>query len=464
MPDGRANLSAEVTVEPPSGRPLRALVVDDELNIRQTLALCLKQLGCDVAQAGSGAAALEALRDRPVDLAFLDLRLGSENGLDVLRQMLATRPALDVVIITAYASVDSAVEAMRCGAQDYLPKPFTPAQIRHLVDRTRERRALRQRVSDLETRLHEAVPPEPPFETASARMRSALQMVTRAAAHDVPVLLRGEAGTGKGSLARAVHEQSARRDRPFAVVSCPTLSEERLAIELFGRVENPSRVEAPALGRLESADGGTVFLDEIAELAPAIQARLLRFLQEKQFERVGDTAPRAADVRIVAASNRDLEEEVSAGRFRQELLYRLNVMEIAVPPLRERVEDILPLARMFVAFFANQARRVPPDLSRATENMLVAWTWPGNVRELRNAIERALILAPGDAIEPEVFPERVLRRPEGPPAPGGDFTAEEVEREHVMRVLARTSTLAEASRILGIDITTLWRKRKKWGR
>jgi NtrC-family two-component system response regulator AlgB len=247
-------------------------------------------------------------------------------------------------------------------------------------------------------------------------------------------------------------------------VSCPTLSEERLAIELFGRVENPSRVEAPALGRLESADGGTVFLDEIAELAPAIQARLLRFLQEKQFERVGETAPRAADVRIVAASNRDLEEEVSAGRFRQELLYRLNVMEIAVPPLRERVEDILPLARMFIAFFANQARRVPPDLSRATENMLVAWTWPGNVRELRNAIERALILAPGDAIEPEVFPERMLRRPEGPPAPGGDFTAEEVEREHVMRVLARTSTLAEASRILGIDITTLWRKRKKWGR
>jgi NtrC-family two-component system response regulator AlgB len=288
-------------------------------------------------------------------------------------------------------------------------------------------------------------------------MRAALQLVARAAAHEVPVLLRGEAGAGKGALARSVHEQSARRDRPFFVVICPTASEERLTAELFGTANGPP-------GRLEACDGGTIFLDEIGELAPALQTRLVRFLQDRRFERVGETVQRTADVRVVAATERDLEVDVRAGRFRQDLLYRLNVMEIAVPALRDRVEDVLPMARAFVEFFANQARRIAPGLSPATESMLAGWTWPGNVRELRNAIERALILTPGEVVEPEVFPERMLSRPGGAPVPGGDFTAEEVEREHVMRVIARTATLAEASRILGVDITTLWRKRKKWGR
>jgi two-component system, NtrC family, response regulator AlgB len=450
-------------IEPLSGQMIRVLVIDDEPNIRQTLALCLKQMGCEVAQAATADAALDALRQRAFDLALLDLRLGDEDGIEVLPTLMALRPDLDVVIITAYSSVGSAVEAMRRGARDYLPKPFTPAQIQRLVERTRERRELQQRVSHLEFQPQEATP-EPRLETASARMRTALQMVARAATHDVPVLLRGEAGTGKGALARAVHEQSARRDRAFVVVSCPILPEERLIGELFGRAAHAAPQQPPAPGHLESADGGTVFLDEIGDLSPAAQARLLLFLQQKRFERVGETASRGADVRIVATTERDLESEVSAGRWRQDLLYRLNVMEIVVPPLRERVEDILPLAREFVAFFAKQARRPTPELSRAAESLLIGWKWPGNVRELRNAIERALILAPGDVIEPEVFPERMLQRPEGGPLPGGDFTADEVEREHVMRVLARIPTLAEASRVLGIDITTLWRKRKRWGR
>jgi NtrC-family two-component system response regulator AlgB len=410
-------------------------------------------------EAGAAPAALDAIREQPCDLVFLDLRLGDESGLDVLPRLLAIRPGLDVVIVTAYSSVDSAVEAMRRGARDFIAKPFTPAQIRHLVERTLERRALAERANAFEARLVEAAP-EATLETRSPPMTATLQTAARAAAHEVPVLLRGEPGTGKGVLARAVHDQSRRRDRPFVVVSCPAFSEERLVAELFGRAPP----EPAGRGRLEEADGGTVFLDEIGELGPAVQARLLRFLQEGQLERVGEDVPRRVDVRIVTATQRDLDAAAAAGTFRQDLLYRLNVMELVVPPLRERPEDVLPLARRFVAFFAAQAGRPAPELSRAAESVLCAWRWPANVRELRNAIERALILAPGATIEPEVFPERMLGRPSGAPTPGGDYTAEDVEREHVLRVIARTATLAEASRILGIDVTTLWRKRKRWGR
>ncbi len=442
---------------------LRVLVIDDEKNIRTTVALCLEELGCKVEQAASAPAALEALRLEPFDLAFCDLRLGHDSGLDLLPRLLAERPGLEVVVITAYATVDTAVEAMRRGAKDYLPKPFTPAQIRHLVARAIGRRALERRISELETRLEEAAP-EVTVETASPRMQSVLEVIGRAAGHDVAVLLRGENGTGKGVLARLLHSRSPRRDRPFVLVNCPTLSEELLASELFGHARGAfTGAVKDHEGRVEAAEGGTVFLDEIGEISPGLQAKLLRFLQEKRFERVGETRTRTADVRVVAATNRGLEEEVKAGRFREDLLYRVNVVEVTVPPLRERAEDILPLARRFVSFFARQARRQPPELSAEAERVLLAYPWPGNVRELRNAIERALILAPGQVLEPESFPERIAAQPTTP-VMGGDFTAEEIEREHVLRVLARAATLEDAARVLGIDSSTLWRKRKKWGR
>ncbi len=443
--------------------PLRVLVVDDEKNIRATLALCLEGLGCHVAQAANVAAALEAVRFEAFDLAFCDLRLAHESGLELLPRLLAERPGLEVVVITAYATVDTAVEAMRRGAKDYLPKPFTPAQIAHLVERARERRDLERRVVELENRLEEAEP-EVVLDTASPRMQAALEVIGRAAAHDVSVLLRGENGTGKGVLARLLHSRSPRRERPFVVVNCPTLSEELLASELFGHARGAfTGAVKDQEGRVEAAEGGTVFLDEIGEISPALQAKLLRFLQEKRFERIGENRTRTADVRIVAATNRDLEAEVKAGRFREDLLYRLNVVEITVPPLRERREDVLPLVHRFVAFFARQARRPPPDLSPAAEKVLSAYAWPGNVRELRNAIERALILTPGQVLEPESFPERIAAQPTNPGL-GGDFTADEIEREHTLRVMARAKTLEDAARILGVDASTLWRKRKKWGR
>jgi two-component system, NtrC family, response regulator AlgB len=442
---------------------LRVLVIDDERNIRTTLALCVEGLGCRVEQASSGSAALDALRLEPFDLAFCDLRLGQESGLDLLPRLLAERPGLEVVFITAYATVDTAVEAMRRGAKDYLPKPFTPAQIRHLVERAAERRRLTRRLSELEARLEEAAP-EALLETSSPQMHAVLEVIQRTAGHDVAVLLRGENGTGKGILARLLHAHSPRRDRPFVVVNCPTLSEELLASELFGHARGAfTGAVKDQEGRVEAAEGGTVFLDEIGEISPSLQSKLLRFLQEKRFERVGETRTRAANVRIVAATNRDLEAEVKAGQFREDLLYRLNVVEILVPPLRQRPEDILPLARRFIAFFARGARRHIPELSAAAERTLLAYPWPGNVRELRNMVERAVILMPGQVLEPESFPERIAAQP-SPPTLGGDVSLEEIEREHVLRVLARTPSLDDAARVLGIDASTLWRKRKKWGR
>jgi len=444
--------------------PLRVLVIDDEPNIRDTLALCIQSAGARADKAGTGEAALDALRVAPYDLAFCDLRLGSESGLDLIPRLLAERPGLDVVVITAFATFDTAVEAIRRGARDYLPKPFTPAQIRHHVEAARQRRATASRLDDLESRLADAAP-DVRLDSASPRVRAAVETLMKAAPHDVSVLLRGESGTGKGVMARALHAASPRRERPFVVVNCPTLSEELLASELFGHARGSfTGAVRDQPGRIEAAEGGTIFLDEIGEISPALQAKLLRFLQEKRFERVGENRTRVADVRVVAATNRDLDAAVKEGRFREDLLYRLNVVEVTVPPLRERTEDILPLARGFVGFFASQVRRSPPELSPSTERMLLAWPWPGNVRELRNAIERAVILTPGQVLEPESFPERMAGHAGRVPVLGGDFTLEEVEWEHILRVLARTATQEEAARILGVDASTLWRKRKREGR
>jgi NtrC-family two-component system response regulator AlgB len=442
--------------------PLRVLVVDDERNIRTTLTVCLEADGCFVRDAASGEAALEALHHGSFDLAFVDLRLGSESGLDLLPRLLAERPGLDVVVITAYATFETAVEAVKRGAADYLPKPFSPAQIRHAVDRAVTRRALAARLFDLEERLGEAAP-EATLETASPRMQAVLEVLQKAAGHDVSVLLRGESGTGKGVLARALHAFSPRRDRPFAVVNCPTLTDELLASELFGHARGAfTGAVKDQPGRVEAAEGGTLFLDEIGEISPGLQAKMLRFIQEKQFERVGEARTRTADVRIVAATNKELESEVKAGRFREDLLYRLDVVAVTVPPLRERSEDILPLARRFLAFFGRG--REPKELSPQGERALLGYAWPGNVRELRNALERAVILSPGRVLEAESLPERIAAHAGGAPVLGGDHSVDEIEREHILRVLARAATAEEAARILGIDASTLWRKRKKYGR
>jgi NtrC-family two-component system response regulator AlgB len=449
--------------EPGPGRGLKILVIDDEKNIRTTLTLCLEQIGCSVTAVPSAQAALDSLARQRYDLTFLDIRLNGSSGLDLIPRFLAETPDTVIIVMTAYATIDSAVEAMKRGAADYLAKPFSPAQIRHVVDQCLSRRDLTRQIHDLESRLSEAVP-EIDLESDSPKVRSVISVAVKASASDVAVLLRGESGTGKTVLARMIHNLSRRARGPFVVVNCPTLSEELLASELFGHTKGAfTGAVRDQAGRVEAAEGGTLFLDEIGEISPSLQAKLLRFLEDKEFERMGETRTRRANVRMIAATNRNLEDHVARGLFREDLLYRLNVIDLQLPPLRERREDILRLVRKFLTFFAKAQQRRAPELSPAAEAKLLSYRWPGNIRELRNAIERAVILWPAETLEPEAFPAQASadERVE-PPQVGGDLTLEALEREHITRVLARSATQEEAAASLGIDVSTLWRKRKKY--
>jgi NtrC-family two-component system response regulator AlgB len=448
---------------PPPTEPLNLLVIDDEGSLRRTLRTALESMGHRVADAATGTQGLDALRRQRFDLAFLDLRLGRENGLDLLPEMLRVAPGLHVVIITAHASLDTAIEALRKGAFDYLPKPFTPNELRIALDRSALVRGLKDRVAALEEQVGQLAP-DVELETREPAVRQALEIAFQVAPTDATVLLRGESGTGKGVLARAVHARSKRAGRPFVTVHCPSLSAELLESDLFGHVKGAftGAVQDKA-GKVEAADGGTLFLDEIGDLPPALQPKLLRLLQDRAYERVGEPIARTADVRIVAATNHDLETEVRAGRFREDLFYRLNVIEIALPPLRGRRADVLPLARHLLGFFARQSGKPVAGFTSEAEAALTAYAWPGNVRELRNAVERGVILTRDAAVGLEHLPGQLTAASPVRIDLGGPVTLDELEAEHIRRVVASAPTLDEAARILGIDPSTLYRKRKKAG-
>jgi NtrC-family two-component system response regulator AlgB len=453
-----------------AGPGLDVLVVDDEPNIRKTLSLYLEGHGHRVAAVGSAAEALRVAGERSHDVAFLDLRLGTESGLDLLPRLAALDPGLKVVVITAYASVETAVEAMRRGAADYLPKPFNPAQIDLALEKVRGLARLERRVAALEIAGAE---PGDDLGSASPAQQAVLALARQVAASEARVLLRGESGTGKGVLAKAIHAWSPRRERPFVTVSCPALPAELLESELFGHVRGAFTGAArDNPGRVAVAEGGTLLLDEIGDLPLPLQPKLLRFIQDREYERVGDPATRRADVRILAATNADLEERVRQGRFREDLFYRLNVFTLDLPPLRERQADVLPLARRFLAYFGQQDAKPGLRFTAAAERALAARSWPGNVRELRNAVERAAMLAAG----PEIGPE-LLAVGAGPAGPEGGGARQEqdglalgdpvplaaIEEEHIRRVLARAPSLKEAAETLGLDTATLWRRRKQYG-
>jgi len=441
---------------------LNLLVIDDEPSLRRTLRTALESMGHRVSEATNVAQALEIVLHHRFDLAFLDLRLGTENGLDLLPRLLyATDHRLHVVIVTAFASFDSAVDALRKGAFDYLPKPFTPDQIRVVLNRSILVRGLTNQVAELTERAG-ATDSTTELATLEPGMQQVLDVAFRVAPTEATVLLRGESGTGKGVLARAIHARSNRNGKPFATVHCPAIPGELFESELFGHTRGSfTGAVQDRAGRVDAADGGTLFLDEIGDLPLALQPKLLRLVQDKEFERVGDPTPRTADVRILAATNRDLKAEVTAGRFREDLFYRLNVIELLVPPLRQRAKDVLPLARSLLRLISQQAGKGVLQFTTEAETAIQAYTWPGNVRELRNAIERGMILSPGQEVGLEHLPGQLTGVMTHRIEVGAPVTLEELEGEHIRRIVAASASLEEAAKILGIDPSTLYRKRQK---
>ena len=412
-----------------------ALVVDDDPGIRQSLRLCLEADGARVLGVGSSAAAYEALDRGRFDLVLLDLWLGKEAGLDAIPELLQRQFDLAIIVVTAFATFESAVEAMKRGASDYLPKPFTPDQVRAATRRALDALRLRQRLADAETRLEQAGAADERFETDSATVRTLMKQAARVASTDVPILLRGESGTGKNVLARWLWQHGARKAAPFVSVSCHAHSNELLDKR-----------------KLQESDGGTLFLDEIGDLSLEAQARLLRFLDEERH------------VRLIAATNRAIED----GRVREDLLFRLNVVSLVCPPLRERTEDLLPFAQHYLARAAARQHRPAFELSETALRAIASHAWPGNLRELRNAVERAVILCPGPRIEVDdlgipLAPDPATRRPTVEAALGADVSLEALEREHIARIISRAPTLESAARTLGIDTSTLQRKRKRYG-
>ncbi|HWL16066.1 MAG TPA: sigma-54 dependent transcriptional regulator [Opitutus sp.] len=442
---------------------MRVLIVDDEAGIRRTTRIAVETAGHTGIEAPNAARALKALEEEPCDACFLDLKLGSEDGLDVLARLLKAQPALAVVMFTAYANVATAVEAMRRGAFDFIPKPFTPDQIRGVLGKIEKNRALESRVRSLETQLADASPPID-LESGEPSVRRAFEIAFKAAETPATILILGPSGTGKSVLAREIHKRSAQRDAAFVTVNCPSLSRELLESELFGHVKGSfTGAIADTMGKVAAADGGTLFLDEIGELPLEIQPKLLRLLQEREYERVGEARVRRANVRLIAATNRNLADEVKAGRFREDLFYRLNVISLVLLGLHDRPTDLLRFAENYRSFFASRMGKKMRGFAPAVTAAFTAYKWPGNLRELRNVVERAVILSQGEVIELADLPEEFSGAAHPGVAVGARISLEMLESEHIRRVLAISRNLDEAARTLGIDPATLYRKRQKLG-
>jgi NtrC-family two-component system response regulator AlgB len=439
----------------------KVLVVDDEKNIRDTLARFLGSRGHEIAIAESGRRALALMvHDGAFDLVLSDWRMAEMNGLELLNEVKAKFPTTTVILMTAFGTVESAVAAIKAGAFDYVTKPFSLDQIQHAVDRALEVKDLRTRVRA----LRNSIDGLPMLTTGSPEFQSLIETAYAAASSDATILLTGESGTGKNVLARQIHEWSSRCDRPFVIVNCTTLSEHLLESELFGHMKGSfTGAIKDKPGRLEAANGGSLLLDEIAELSPGLQSKFLRFLEDERFERVGGEQTIKVDARVIAATNRNLPQEISAERFRSDLYYRLNVISLRVPSLRERTEDILPLAECFLSEAAARNGRTSLQFSDDARKVLVAYSWPGNVRELRNSIERAAVLSRSATVHKDELPDILFQ---STATRNGNLsersTLEQMEEEHIRRVLALEPTLEDAAATLGICVSTLWHKRKRY--
>ncbi|HVH07972.1 MAG TPA: sigma-54 dependent transcriptional regulator [Myxococcota bacterium] len=451
----------------------RLLIVEDERAIRLALSGLLRREGYEVEQAEAGDDAVARLAAEAFDLVLTDLALGEgPSGMDVLRASKREQPETPVVMITAHGNEKIAVEAMKLGAEDYVPKPFDNDEIRLVVKRALERTQLARENRMLRARLERELGFDALIGSGKA-MRGVFATIQKVAETDLTVLIRGESGTGKELVAQALHQHSARRSGPFVAVNCAAIGRELVESELFGHEKGAfTGAEARRVGRFEAAHGGTIFLDEIGDMAPETQAKVLRVLQERSFERVGGTKPLAVDVRVVAATHRDLERDVKEGRFREDLYYRLQVVEIELPPLRERPEDVPALAMRFLEQLAERHGRPGRRLAPSALAALSAHAWPGNVRELRNVVERAAVLATGEEVEAADLMLAGARPGTAPAVDAGDpgfaeakrTAIDRFERDFLLRALRENDgNISRTAEAIGMVRQSLQQKIRELG-
>ena len=443
----------------------RITVIDDDPVTCHIFERVLRRCDCRYEVFRSGREALQRLRQDPADVVVTDLRMPEVDGMAVLRTVKRSHPETLVIMITGYSTVENAVEAMKQGAYDYLRKPFDPDELTFVLRRALEQRRLARENQELRQRLLDRDQLEREMVGRHPKMLEVFQRIDKVAQSTANVLIIGETGTGKELVARAIHARGPRRAAPFVPINCGALSESLLENELFGHEKGAftGAVEQKK-GLLETAHGGTLFLDEVGSISESLQVKLLRFIQERSFLRVGGTSPVHVDVRIIAATNRDLEALVEQGRFREDLFHRLNVVRIALPPLRERREDIPMLVEHFLKKFAVlHGAQAPLRIAPEALDLLTSYHWKGNVRELENAVERAVTLMDGgDTVRVEDLPSYLQERVEKNPGLQGR-TLKDVERAHIIRILRETGgERAKAARILGINKSTLWRKIKEY--
>lgn len=444
----------EMTTPPP-----KVIVVDDEINILKTIGICFDSVGFDTKLFSKPQEAQAILREEKFDLAFFDLKMAPIDGMELLNDVRAHSPETTVIIITAHGSVDSAIEAVKRGAYHYLQKPFDFKELQLFALKAWEHHELKSEVRGLRQRLAEAKDKDwGGFLTRNREMQNVLELAATVAESDLSVLIEGESGTGKELVAQFVHQKSGRSAKPFVKVNCAAIPENLLESELFGHVKGAfTGALKDRQGRFELANTGTIFLDEIGELPPMIQAKLLRVLHNKEYERVGESHTRQVEVRVVSATNKNLDEALKEGTFREDLFYRLNGVRLKLLPLRDRPEDIPLLLEHFIKKFSKES---PLEISPEALKTLRAYRWSGNVRELENVMQRAILVARNGIVEQAHLPEEFLAAAQ---RADHTLTLEELEKLHITRVLQQAQDYQKAAEILGIDPATLWRKRKKYG-